>query len=501
MTPCPTEPEQKQMLAMVMEKLMRVPMENHLYAFNWEIRLQSSGGAIGDRETGAIATVFMLIWMRKLQEKLDNNNLTCYMKQVYVDDGNNILEAVPRGARVVGDLVVVDEEEAETDSRPADLRTAEIVRDLANNIFPFIKVTIDCPSMHESGFMPILDLQVRMVDKKVQYKFYKKPISSKYVILAQSALPGGVKRATLTQDAVRRLRNTDRSLPWSVSADILSEYSNDLRRSGYSEKFRAEVITAAIRGFQQQCEVSDNGGTPLYRPRWYQRPERDKRKAMSKEVWFRPNHDLVGFFPVTPGGELAKNIRQLVTRESQKISLRIKVVETSGPSLSSLITRPNLSGCVYPNCRIEGEGASHLRRGANNTRRCQVSGCESRYRGESGFGGHTRITSKNGHLSDIRLKNQRNSIAQHLRQQHPEHEGNVDAIKFKITHTHKKPLERVCREAVQLAADMEKNPGNVINGQLEFVRPAIRAMQFRDLLPDGEDAARRNGNSERRPGH
>ena len=66
---------------------------------------------------------------------------------------------------------MVDEEEAETDSRPADLRTAEIVRDLANNIYPFIKVTIDCPSMHESGFMPILDLQVRMVDKKVQHKF------------------------------------------------------------------------------------------------------------------------------------------------------------------------------------------------------------------------------------------------------------------------------------------------------------------------------------------
>ena len=223
---------------------------------------------------------------------------------------------------------------------------------------------------------------------------------------------------------------------------------------------------------------------------------------MSKEAWFRPNHDLVGFFPVTPGGELAKNIRQLVTRESQKIGLRIKVVETSGPSLSSLITRPNLSGCMYLNCRIEGEGASHLRRGANYTGRCQVSGCESRYRGESGFGGHARITGKNGHLSDIRLKNQRNSIAQHLRQQHPEHEGNLNAIKFKITHTHKKPLERVCREAVQLAADMEKNPGNVINGQLEFVRPAIRAMQFRDLLPDGEDTARGNEeNSQRRPGH
>ena len=99
----------------------------------------------------------------------------------------------------------------------------------------------------------LLDLQVKMENKKVQYVFYKKSIANKCVIMATSALAGSVKRATLTQEAVRRLRNTDRSLPWSISAEILSEYSNDLRRSGYSEKFRSEVITAAIKTFEKQC--------------------------------------------------------------------------------------------------------------------------------------------------------------------------------------------------------------------------------------------------------
>ena len=45
-----------------------------------------------------------------------------------------------------------------------------------------------------------LDLQVRIVEKKVQSKLFKKPISNKHVILVKSALPGGVKRAALTQD-------------------------------------------------------------------------------------------------------------------------------------------------------------------------------------------------------------------------------------------------------------------------------------------------------------
>ena len=37
-------------------------------------------------------------------------------------------------------------------------------------------------------------------------------------------------------------RNTKRSLPWEVKAEILSEFSNSMRRSGYSEEFRLDVI-------------------------------------------------------------------------------------------------------------------------------------------------------------------------------------------------------------------------------------------------------------------
>ena len=65
---------------------------------------------------------------------------------------------------------------------------------------------------------------------------------------------------------------------------ILSEYSNDLRRSGYPEKFRSEVITAALKTFEKQCAASDSGGTPLFRPRSFQRKEKSQKKAMAKEA-------------------------------------------------------------------------------------------------------------------------------------------------------------------------------------------------------------------------
>ena len=106
--------------------------------------------------------------------------------------------------------------------------------------------------------------------------FYKKPIANKCVIMSNSALEGSVKRATLTQEAVRRLRNTDWSLPWSISAEIISEYSNDLRRSGYTNKFQSEVITAAIKTFEKQCAGPEDI------------PEKSEvtEKAMAKKAWF-----------------------------------------------------------------------------------------------------------------------------------------------------------------------------------------------------------------------
>ena len=102
----------------------------------------------------------------------------------------------------------------------------------------------------------MLDVKTKVVNNKIEYRFYKKPQSSRKPIVASSALPPNVKRATMTNECLRRLRNTSRELPWSVHADILSEFSNDLRIMGYDERFRAKVIQAALTGYKRQCELT-----------------------------------------------------------------------------------------------------------------------------------------------------------------------------------------------------------------------------------------------------
>ena len=46
----------------------------------------------------------------------------------------------------------------------------------------------------------------------MEHKFYKKEVSNPLPMLASSAMPMKIKRNSLAQEGIRRLRNTSRSL-------------------------------------------------------------------------------------------------------------------------------------------------------------------------------------------------------------------------------------------------------------------------------------------------
>ena len=88
--------------------------------------------------------------------------------------------------------------------------------------------------------MPILDLQIKVEDGEIIYKFYKKSVSNKLTMVERSAMPMQIKRNSLVQEGIRRLRNTKK--------EIFSEYSFSLMLSGYSKEFRLNTIKAAAKG-------------------------------------------------------------------------------------------------------------------------------------------------------------------------------------------------------------------------------------------------------------
>ena len=91
----------------------------------------------------------------------------------------------------MNDKIVIMEDEIEADKAiPNDIRTSKLLLEIANSISGFIKLTADSPSLHESGWMPILDLQVKVENNQIQYKFYKKPVANPLLMRTDSAMKG-----------------------------------------------------------------------------------------------------------------------------------------------------------------------------------------------------------------------------------------------------------------------------------------------------------------------
>ena len=200
---------------------------------------------------------------------------------------------------------------------------------------------------------------------------------------------------------------------------------------------------------------------------------------MSRSSWHRPQSDVVGFYPYSPGGKLAKQIQAIVTEETARLGMTAKIVETGGRSIKSQLVSLDLTGCVYkemcPICASQSSGASHTRSGALYSGTCQIcmkDGKVARYWGESGNSAQVRTTQ---HVEAIGRKEKSNAFHKHLEIFHPENVGDKTAFKFKSEQTFKKSLERQVTEGVKISND---NADILLNSRAEYHQPALHRVMI-----------------------
>ena len=116
----------------------------------------------------------------------------------------------------------------------------------------------------------------------MRFEFYSKPMASQLVMVEASAAPLSQKRTVLTQEGIRRLLNCSEELPWAQKAEHLSKYMQKLRNSGYSSKFRSEILLSALSGFEKIKEAAKSGIRPVYRKRCWNKKERLAKKVTKK---------------------------------------------------------------------------------------------------------------------------------------------------------------------------------------------------------------------------
>ena len=66
-----------------------------------------------------------------------------------------------------------------------------------------------------------------------------------------------------------------------------------LRRSGYPEIVRHQVITEAVRKFKRICDDEDGGVRPIHRARSWQKAARRLEKERKATTWHQTSADRV----------------------------------------------------------------------------------------------------------------------------------------------------------------------------------------------------------------
>ena len=293
--------------------------------------------------TGVVAQVLMVWWDRQFKERLRQVNQQLNLHERYVDDSNVVTMAVERGARYDGERLIVSEETFQQDEGiPADKRTMLVLQEIASHIHPSIRLTIDYPSNNTDGKVPMLNVKMWIEDinarRQIMYEHYEKPMSTKAVINARSALPMQTKRTVLSQEMLNILLHCSDQLPWESVCTHINKFMKKLQYSGYTQPFRYNVAKSALNAYEIIKEKKRLGIRPVNRLKTWKRKEREAEKVKRKKSWYKDGgFDSVLFVPSTPENQL----KRAYQKEIAKSGLRIKVIEKTGTTLKSKLQVSN----------------------------------------------------------------------------------------------------------------------------------------------------------------
>ena len=349
------------------------------------------------------------------------------------------------------------------------------MNEIADTIEEGIKLTNDVPSLHENGMMTVLDIQAYVTinsdgKQQVIHTFYKKDVASKFAIIYRSAISKQCKRSTNVQEGLRRLRNTSESLPWSEKARILSKFSHMLYISGYSEKYRFNVIKGVILRHKELLNKVKSGEIEsLYRNRDAIIAMKEQKGGNSSNTWFITNEtNNILMTTATPNSELAIKLRETLNNQPMLANGRTKPIEKGGlpTSLGLKMKDPfKQDGCDFGDetCPIiESQACSTV--GSCYRAICECSETNDNlspnetdifnYVGTSGTSAHNRHKS---HIDAVKRKSKTSGISQHMMDHHPNEEK---IYKVKILSTHLSNLERVTSEMLWIE---KQNPAFSMN--------------------------------------
>ena len=288
---------------------------------------------------------------------------------------------------------------------------------------------------------------------------------------------------------MRRLLCCSKNLNPSTRDEIMEDFARMLKRSGYAERFRHEVISDALRGYQKKLQIEAEGGRPVDRPRDYQEVERRRMRTEKRERYYRKEkrgskvREGVIIIPPTPSSILAKEMKKICEEELRGSNISLSVQERGGRRLAQELglTVPGRSqklNCQRFNCfpcKTGNEGICR-KTGAGYQIDCIVCGEETvtnKYAGETGKNLYNR---GENHVTDVEKKRANTPLWKHILEKH----NGAMAVpifshfQMKLIQFFSKPQRRKANEGVRIS---HLEPDIRMNSKDEFLQGCNIYMQ------------------------
>ena len=512
----------KLLLAAVMEVAVRTVFETHVYEFGGLIYHQQQGGPIGLRATGAFSKIVMGDWDLKLVQALRKCGLTKEETARYVDDVRVWMHPIQYGWRWTGVDLQYKEGWREEDAKAGMSKTAKTATELGkimSSLSTHVKLTTETHEDFESQTLPTLDTQLWMEGNQIKYSFFEKPMASPKVLDSTTAMSQNGLIASLTQEVVRRCKNTSESLPQQTKDEIINRFAVKMANSNHSRAQIHKVITAGLTGYERMLARQLTGGKSIHTPSGL--AQRHRKKLLSKTRWFRPdrrekeggeygqgNSKTVGgktgprtrqlrraldattietrtvlFVEQTKNGKLAKMFREQETRLAELTGFKVKITEMNGTAVKNILHDPNpwaLAKCSRPDCYpcLTGDNTSCYKRNITYAHKCQAQGCGKEYVGESSRSAYER---GHEHMNDYVKKKPDSHRFKHETTDHPAEAP--PEFKFNVIATYKSALTRQIAEAVMIRRRGDK----ILNSKGMYNRCRLPR-----LMVENQDLDRKN---------
>ena len=312
-----------------------------------------------------------------------------------------------------------------------------------------------------------------------------KPTKNRRVILASSALSWAQKRTIHTQECIRILRNTSVWLGEQVQNEHLNNYMKKLMNSGYSAKFRGEVVCSAKNAYMKLLALHKEGKN-MYRNRGEMQQAKSS-KFKKREFWWQSNiggkkpYTSILFVPPTPRGILAKMLKKREVELNQNSAMNIRIVERGGTKMKNILLQKNpfppekcqINFCPFcnedKNIEICTKNKFHCS-SHNVGYQIKCNTCNSVYHGETSRKVSVRAIE---HCKDILKQNEESPLVKHLLLKHPE----GSKFTLKVTGQFYDALTRQANESVRI----QSSATACLNSKAEFNGPKLARISLEKI--------------------